>query len=190
MRSATPSSPRRLRSRAGTSLIQLVIVMSIASVLMSLTGIALHRLFRQEVALVEAVSDTMAWHRLSHEFRHYAHHARSATSDEPSSELRFELPDGAVLWQVVGSELHRRRVQINSDERLPAEVYRFTDSDIRFAADAISEDATLDGQVVTVEVTRHEGVPGKAFPVRLQAAVGLNHRVAAASTQAQPSSSE
>ena len=169
MRARRPLYIQRGHTRACSSLVQLVIVMSIASVLMSLTGVALHRLFRQEVSLVEAVADTATWHRLSHDIRRDAHHAGSAVFEKPASELRFELSDGGVLWTVVGNELHRRRLQSDSGKVQPSDVYRFTDATIQFASESSAESA---------EVRRKTGRPDNQLPVRLSAAVGLNQRVA------------
>jgi hypothetical protein len=88
-----------MNTRRGASLIELLVILSASTVVLTLTGVLLHRAMRIQTlsrAHVDAERTTL---RLSEQFRSDVHQAR-ALSSQPGNDgevfLRLELADGRV----------------------------------------------------------------------------------------------
>lgn len=78
-----------MRSRRGVSLAELLIVMSLCSLLLTTSAVVLHRIMRSQLKTREFLSACHSSQRLADQFRGDVHRARSVTTEG--------LPEGAIL---------------------------------------------------------------------------------------------
>ncbi len=119
----------------GSSLIEVMIVITISSVLVGVAMTGLSRLFRAQSREVTAVSQAAVWRRLTTEFRHDVHTCASASlaSDQ---QLELQTADGLIIWSATDG-VARRTFQTSPPDdagaSVPAEEFRCTGHDITFA---------------------------------------------------------
>ena len=175
-------SSKRLGSnpakRRGSLLAQMVVVMSCMSILITLSGTLLFRLFRQQANMTQATVQTATWSRLARDFRSDVHSARSANvtgEDGKSLELVFE--NGTVTWRADGEVVHRIHRATDSPKTVketPGEQYLCPNGAAVFSV------STPNGQKSLVELRVTPADSGKASSIpnslRISTALGLDRR--------------
>ncbi len=120
------------RHRNGSSLVEVVIGMSLASIVLSLGVGMLHLLMRSESALSDSLNRFQAGSQLSRQFRSDIHAARSAAieapaRDDPQSQpvLKLQLgPDREVRYAAADHAVERTETQ--GDKVLQSVRFRFS----------------------------------------------------------------
>lgn len=119
-----------MNKRQAFSLAEMMVVISVGSVLMGLALGMVHRTMRAEsTARTHArVERTAA--RLSRQFRHDIHQAESITLDDPTADmplLRLTLPgQQPITYRIEDSKILRQ--QQRSDEQTSRELFAFPDN--------------------------------------------------------------
>ena len=175
--------------RRGTSLMEMVVVIAIASVMLGLAVTTIHMLLRAEWHSTETVWYGTSLARFSRTFRQDVHAATSADIPKPppdaKSRLDLTLPkQRTVTFQIDGSSI--TRVEVEAEKVRHRDVYHFPPkSTIRF-------ERTQEPALVHVVINRpstpevlagREDDGGKAYRpagrvLRIEAAVARDHRFA------------
>lgn len=97
-----------MKYRRGFTLVGLLVVLTLGSALIAVSGPFFHRLFlAQTVGLQQSLRDQNLT-RLSRQFRQDAHGARSpVTLDATKDELRLHSGDGQIVYRIVGASVVR-----------------------------------------------------------------------------------
>jgi type II secretory pathway component PulJ len=107
-----------VQRRGGTTLIEMVAVISITSTLLSLCGVAIARMMRAHAVSTEVhAAERAAW-RLSHDLRADAAVATSATVDVEGDALTMSLTTdrGVVRYRFAGPRVTRTSSEDNGRE--------------------------------------------------------------------------
>lgn len=164
-------------ARRGSWLAQMVITMSVLSVLMTVAATALFRMYRQEASMVRRTVRTAVWQRLNRDFRRDVHAALAISPSEDGTELVLLNADSRITWRTDGDVVKRVLQESDSTvptESIPGEQYAFAESSIRFVLEASSDAAR---QLASVEVTPPPAANGGIGPASVAvAAAGLDHR--------------
>lgn len=167
---------RRHQPRRGSWLAQMVITITIMSVLMTIASTSLFRMYRQEALMVEQTFQTSTWMRLSRDFRQDLHVADTVSQSEDGSRLVLTNADSRITWLVSGHDVKRVVQKSDSEtelDQLPGEQYSFTGSAIRFSvetSDVVNPVASIE---VSLPATPNGGIPPSKVAV---ATAGLDHR--------------
>ena len=90
-----------MKTRRGASLIELLLIMSACTVVLTLTGVLLHRVMRIQMQSRAHVNVERSALRLSEQFRSDVHQARAAITGNPDQDgnvfLRLESADDHVI---------------------------------------------------------------------------------------------
>lgn len=170
-----PENSKHHCHRRGSWLPQLVITLTIMSVLMTISSSALFRMYRQETLMVERIFQTSTWLRLSRDFRRDIHVASSVTPSEDGLQLTLKNSETDIVWLIAGDEVKRVLHQSDTAEpaSLPGEEYAFADSTLRFSVTT----AESTGSVASLQMTPPATPNGSTPQTRsIPAAVGLDHR--------------
>src|SRR5580704_15506510 len=85
-----------MNNRRGFTMIELLVVISVISVILPLAGGTIVFLLRAQSQSAEALRDAMATTQLSHSLRSDVHAARSASSSSPD-EVSLELDGSRII---------------------------------------------------------------------------------------------
>ncbi len=103
------------RRRRGFSLIQLLVVMSMLSVITTFCGVMLAKLFRQHASLTTLTAQTGTWTRLTRDFRHDLHGATTAElSGADGRNLLLTVGGQRIRW-TVSADVIRRTVEAGKE---------------------------------------------------------------------------
>ena len=93
---------RRRHSRRGSWLVQVVVTMTVMSVLMTIASTSLFQMFRQESRMVERAFQTSSWLRLTQDFREDVHSALTIKQTGNSNRLDLVTAEGPGTWLADG----------------------------------------------------------------------------------------
>lgn len=164
--------------RRGSLLAQMIVVMSCMSILITLSGTLLFRLFRQQATMTQATVQTATWSRLARDFRsdvHGASLAKVAGEDGRTLELAFE--NGTVTWRADGEIVQRTHRAADSSkpvEETPGERYLCPNGAAAFSVIASENQVTL----IELRVTPAEAEKASSISnsLRISTALGLDRR--------------
>jgi type II secretory pathway pseudopilin PulG len=193
-RSARTCSRRARQPRRGSWLVQVVVTMTIMSVLMTIASTSLFQMLRQESRMVERTFQTSTWLQLSREFRQDVHAALAVKQTEAGSRLELTTPDGPVTWVADGEKVRRISQRLEAADAadspaissLPGEQYVFVDHAARLS---LTVGASGTASVASIEVAPLPTPNGGVVPPNVVVAtVGLDHRflASAATAEEQP----
>lgn len=171
----TTSKPTK---RRGSLLAQMVVVMSCMSILITLSGTLLFRLFRQQANMTQATVQTATWSRLARDFRSDVHGAGSAkVAGEDGESLELVLENGTVTWRADGEivqRIHRATDSQKTIEETPGERYLCPNGAAVFAVSATEGLETL----VELRVMPAEAEKASLLrnSLRISTALGLDRR--------------
>ncbi len=157
--------------RNGYSLIEMMVVMTIMSAVLTVGVTGLARLFRVQSGEVHALSEATVWRRLSRDFRADVHLASTATC-ATSDRLELGTAAGLVVWSVEGDAL-RRAVQPTVEGEVAAESvehYRIPDVGFVLSLSPAEDDRSV---IASVVIERSGDVHTRPTSGRIEAAVGL-----------------
>lgn len=166
------------QKRRGSLLAKMVIVMSCLSILITLSGSLLFRLFRQQSDMTLDIVQTGTWARMARDFRTDVHNAKSVRpTGDNGDALELSVEDGTVTW--LAAEESVRRIHRPSDsqttiEETPGERYLCREAGARFS---LSETDGR-GSLAVLQVNPAEPSNGQveARTLTVRAAVGLDRR--------------
>lgn len=171
------SLPLTVAPRRGSALIQMIVTMAVLSILLTVSGTALVRMYRQQSLQLERIARTAAWQRLARDFRNDVHAAMGASvSEDAAAQLVISQADQIITWIVVNDSVRRIVTSADSEsqpatdlKQRPGETYHFPDATLQLTV-VESTDTTA---FAIVEVTSHEPA-GIAEPTtrRIEAYVG------------------
>lgn len=168
----------RMNRRAGISLIEMLIVISVMSITLGLAVMTIGFLMRAESGATQAFAASNMLSRLAADFRRDARAAREAEigADDEPGELRLILPEGrTVIYRGNGRSVERL---VRQEEKLrQREVYRLGSERIEFQV--TEEEPRLASLSVTTRlkaVTNTEGAPAGTRVVRIEAVLGRDRR--------------
>lgn len=120
-----PQPMKRAGTRRGISLVELLVVLSGCSVVLSTTGVLLHRAMRGESETRHMFDVEQAALRLSHQFRDDVHHAVEvqAPTNAPDNELLHMTLQGGQTVRYARDEESVFRVLFQGDQPLSREEY-------------------------------------------------------------------
>ncbi|MDA0282241.1 MAG: hypothetical protein O3B13_06780 [Planctomycetota bacterium] len=164
------------KSRRGIGLAQMVITITIMSVLMTLVSTALFRMYRQEMLMVERTFETSTWLRLQRDFCRDLHVASSVEQSDDGSRLTLTDSESSIIWLIDGDDVKRVLRNLDSEAdpgSLPGEQYSFEDSTIRFSVEKSATGTTIAAVEVTPPLTPNGGTSAANVVI---ATSGLDHR--------------
>lgn len=185
---ANNSFRRNSVKRRGTMLAQMVVVMSCMSILITLSGTLLFRLFRQQADMTQATVQTATWSRLARDFRSDVHRAKSAkVAGDKGESLELAFPNGTVTWRADGEVVHRIHRPADSQksvEETPGERYLCPNGAATFSVTeaAVTETAVTEaegqGKLVELRVAPADSAKASSIPdsLLLSTALGLDRR--------------
>ncbi|MHC4876972.1 MAG: PulJ/GspJ family protein [Planctomycetota bacterium] len=170
-----PAPQTAHRRNQGSSLVEVMIVMTIASVLLSLAMTGLSRLFRAQAAETQAAGQAAVWRRLSAGFRHDIHSCTHATLVSPQ-RLELQSADGLVVWSAEHG-LARRAPQNtprgNSNASVPSDDFRFPDAQITFG---VEQPEGSNASLARLLIAQPGATVGQPFHSRVEARVAMLSR--------------
>ena len=117
-----------MKTRRGVSLIELLLIMSACTVVLTLTGVLLHRVMRIQMQSRVHVNVERSSMRLSEQFRRDIHQARAAITGNPDQDgnvfLRLESADDRVIAYSRDKGLVRR-LESSSNQPTRREEFEF-----------------------------------------------------------------
>ena len=137
MNKLSPEKTQTQKTSRGVSLIEMLVVISLMSVIFTVSITTLGSLMRVEMKGTTRIQETLSFQKLSHQFRADARMARKAViiaeKDNHSSQLIFEIkPDVSIIYSKdkIKNSILRLKQQsdktIASDEfRIPVELVQF-----------------------------------------------------------------
>lgn len=177
-RRISTNTPSRRTIRRGSLLAQMVIVMSCMSILVTLSGMLLFRLFHQQAEMTKSVVQTGTWTRLAHDFRSDVHDASLAqTTGGDGDTLELTVQNGTVTWRQVGEFVFRTQRSANSQtpvESTPGERYLCPGGSARFSLIETPGRSPL--AVLRIHPAMSAESRNSATSLHVSAAVGLNRR--------------
>lgn len=176
----TPDSLPRQRMRNGYSLIEMMVVMTIMSAVLSIGVTGLVRLFRVQSSEVQALSEAAVWRRLSRDFRADVHLASTATC-ATAERLELATATGLIVWSVEGDTL-RRVLQPAVEGEAAAEsveAYRIPDGGFALSLSPAQGDRSV---IASVVIKRSGDPHTRPTFGRIEAVVGMNLRYRQAAT--------
>ena len=193
-RSSKARRPRSRHSRRGSWLVQLVVTMTVMSVLMTIASTSLFQMLRQESRIVERTFQTSTWLQMSRDFREDIHSALVVKQTAGGSLLELTTPDGPVTWVADGEKVRRisQSLEVTDAadvpivESLPGERYVFTDHVARLLLTAGTSSAASVALIEVAPLPTPNG--GIVHPNVVVATAGLDHRFLAsvATAEEQP----
>lgn len=170
----TQSAGRR-RNRRGSSLVKCIVIMMMFSMLMTIAGTTLFRMFRQQVDLSASITHSAVLSRLAREFRSDAHTAREAKLvGDSGQEIVLRNGDDIITWSTGPQGLTRtRRHGQATDVGIP-ETTRLVDAQIQFEVLPSSSNGLPRARMTLKPVT--EAKSHALTPTSVDAAVGSIHR--------------
>lgn len=140
--------------RRGSSLIQLVVTMTVVSVMTTLAATFIIRLYRVEAGMVRHLAQTHVWQRVARDFRRDVHAARTAVlTNDPQSQLTLETDSGRIAWLAETGVIRRVvfSAAASGDPReQPGESYRFEDAQCRLAIRPAGQPGALSVAELTI----------------------------------------
>lgn len=174
------------KNRRAYSLVQLMVVISACSVILTLTGTLVHRAMQSHLKAKSFADAEQSAVRLFHQFREDVNRATSAVAEEAEREqgvlLRLALDDGPVEYRQQANQV--LRVQTLAGEKVWREVYTFPNIDqfsIRREASPERWVLTLTAEASAAAESKSPKLPtARTIPVVLEAVarLGRDHRVA------------
>jgi len=164
------------RTRAGKTLIELLVIIATASTVLSMAGQLLFRVSRTERAVREAGTVSRAELRLIRDLRADVRGATSAdaTPAEGSAQLRLTRGSGEIVYRATDGGIER-------DSATGHELYRLGDIECRFR---------IDGPFVVLEVEPRRAKPGFAKAAPSQFVITASVGADSGSSQVSPVRSE
>lgn len=171
-------SVRTRRRRRGFTLIEMVVVISMAATILLVAARCLHTICRQNVTSHAFVADNQQWLQLSEAFRRDAHRARSAELSADSKELQLFFAEKVAI---------RYKQMANGVERIDPTVAEKPRTD-RFplwkgtASFRLSQEAPRRATIEyhwlpeTAAAALDAGQSPRSKELRLDAIVGSDHR--------------
>jgi len=156
----------------------MVVVMSCMSILITLSGTLLFRLFRQQANMTQVTVQMATWSRLARDFRSDIHSARSAQeTGENGESLELAFENGTVTWRADGEIVHRIHRVTDSPRTVaetPGERYLCPNGAAVFSVSATEGQESL----VELRVTPADSEKASSIPnsLRISTALGLNRR--------------
>ena len=158
-------------ARHGTSLVEMMVVMTVMAAVLSVGLTSLFRMFQLQSRELQSLSEMTVWRRLSRDFRDDAHLAENAVAAAPNL-LELQTADGLVSWSVEGDTL-KRTAQPTPDSENGAqsmEQYRIPDATFGLACTPPQDS---EPGIVTVVIER-TGIPHtRPTSGRIEAVAGL-----------------
>ena len=180
MRRCDPKQPAPRKVRQGSLLVQTVIVMTCLSILLTLSGTLLFRMFRQQTEMTRSIVQTGTLSRLARDFRTDVHRAESVKLVEDNgSRLELSLRGSTVVWFTTGHVVHRTAGETDAPDirTAPGETYLCPYADVSLSLVRTEQQRPL----ATLEVRRgSQTLPGgfQLHTLSTSAAVGLDQRFA------------
>ncbi len=126
-------SVNRRDTRRGSMLVQCVVIMMMFSMLMTIAGTALFRMFRQQVNLSASITQSAVLARLAREFRNDAHVATEAKLvGNAGHEIVLRNGDEIVTWAAGPQGLTRTTRKGQTTDAGVPETTRLIDVEIHF----------------------------------------------------------
>lgn len=179
--SGEPRMPRRTRQtriggRGGYSLVEMLVMMTIVSFVLTSVGIALHSLFRTDRNLRNHIVQDTVLARLSLQLRRDAHRSAAAElveGDRGASRLTFSMSDGEIVAYSTESQ-RIVRVASRGEDVLHREVYALPDrSQVRWELETQRNPPLLALEIVH-STGAIEGADDALRRKHFDAVVGLN----------------
>jgi len=166
--------------RSGKSLIELIVVISVMSMVMLIAVRTISQLMRADASGGKSLVAETSLARLSHQFRRDVHAARKAQlvipEENAASRLQLSLPENTIAEYRPFAEKILRTVR-RGEETISRETFHLSRGENRFE---ISEDDTPIISLVHLRKTAesYENPPGHAREkeIRIEAIRGRNHR--------------
>tara|TARA_R110002072_G_scaffold303099_1_gene493379 strand:+ start:65935 stop:66549 length:615 start_codon:yes stop_codon:yes gene_type:complete len=188
---------RRRHSRRGSWLVQVVVTMTVMSVLMTIASTSLFQMFRQESRMVERAFQTSSWLRLTQDFREDVHSALTIKQTGNSNRLDLVTAEGPVTWLADGEKIRRITQSLELTDaadttaiaRLPGEQFVFPESVAQLSLTVGAAGAAGAASVASIEISPMLTANGGGLPPKVAVATaGLDHRflASAATTEEQP----
>lgn len=167
-------------ARQGSFLVQCIVVMTMLSIIMTISGTALFRLFRQQSDLSVSIAHSALLSRLARDFRADAHAAQDVTvAGDGGREIVFRNGTGLVTWSV-GTGLVTRATRDGqaTDVTQPTESTRLPEMELRFEVlpKPTSDQSTDSPRVRMTLLPTAQAKFHVVTTTTIDAAVGLNHR--------------
>lgn len=163
---------QRASNRAGKSLLELLVVMALASVVLTLGAQTLIQLLRAERLETSAVSRSMNLSRVARQFRADVHDAKSAqlipADDQSLETLELRTSDGRRIVYIAEESEIRRTVH-NPPQTAGREAYRLYYGDLHFEVDDKEERASLGYSYLMGRGAENPTVAGKRRVLRIDA---------------------
>jgi len=159
--------------------------MTCLSVLLTLSGTLLFRLFRQQTEMTRSIVQTGTLSRLSRDFRADAHRAESVKrTGDNGTRLEFRFRSSTVTWSVADEVVHRvvNETTGSGTETAARETYLCPYAEIQVSVARAEQQRPLARLVVRPGVQ----MPPAGFQIHTlsaSAAVGLDHRFAGGNLQ-------
>lgn len=125
------------KPRAGVSLIELLVCISLMVTILALTGKTFHLLFRADKSVTQSFVTERAITRLSIQFRNDVHQAATGTIPVDSTSAGKELlliDSGAGRVKYVVTKEGLARLVVDGETVTAREDYRLPDCEVRFAS--------------------------------------------------------
>lgn len=148
-----------MRTRRGISMVELLAVLSGCSVILTTSGMLIHRAMHAQSQTRHYFDVERAAWRLSDQFRRDVHQALSATSGEAEADenvlLQLDLGDGESISYQRSKERVTRILSRNSRVAVTEDYLLTFDMEVK-----VSEESSPTGYVLTVEGNVRESSPG------------------------------
>lgn len=168
---------------------QVVVTMTVLGVLLTVSGTALVRMYKQQTLQLERIAHTSMWQRLSRDFRDDVHAALSVTSGTDDGKVMvLAQQDQTVTWFVVEDSLRRVVTVPGSESEMQpdpgqtvGETYRFPDTILQLSSQedsggafAVVEMASPDSPTLTARIEAHVGRDQSFSPVSVATTTASN----------------
>lgn len=165
----------RPNNRRGSGLVKCIVIMTMFSMLMTIAGTALFRMFRQQMDLSTSIAHSSVLSRLARDFRSDVHAAKEAKIvGDAGREIVFRSGDDIITWSAGPDGLTRTaRKEQATDAGIP-EKTRLLDVEFRFEVLPSSAGGLSRARMMlnpTAEARFHV-----LAPMSVDAAIGSAHR--------------
>jgi len=161
-----------MKKRNGYSLAEMLVVITVASVLLSIAAQLVTRAMRIDTTWREQGDIARSMSRLAHDLRQDVHQARSVIVSQDPEKLELSRADGAKMSYTVAPEEIIRSSQ-RDNEQLEREYYRIT-SDQQVAIRSLSDPPRV--ELIVTRAVKLVGEPPRII-LRVSAEVGRLLRI-------------
>lgn len=162
-------------ARSGLTLIECLVVITILSVLMTLVGSILFRVYRHQAVLAVATHQTSTWLRLARTLRSDLHATTQVSaSGDDGSQLALVLGSDSVTWAIEGDRVQRTsKTSDEAGEAVGAESFVLPHARLKFDISKIDNRQLVR---LTATASKQTDDTQPAAHGTIESAVGLDRR--------------